>query len=113
MRNSQLSSVMAESDTAFGQPTWDRLIAIARRKLIERSYSGTELEAKLAEIIAKLPERRQSDPMIAEIRDARVNLMGALIDIERAHGHADVVCIDTIKRVIEQLRALERSGAAG
>jgi hypothetical protein len=44
----------------------------------------------------------------AEIKDARQNLLGALIDIERAHGYADAVCIDTLKRVIEQLRSLEK-----
>ena len=44
----------------------------------------------------------------AEIKDARENLLGALIDIERAHGYADAVCIDTLKRVIEQLRSPEK-----
>jgi hypothetical protein len=47
-----------------------------------------------------------TDEERAEIKDARQNLLGALIDIERAHGYADAVCIDTITRVIDQLRSL-------
>jgi hypothetical protein len=34
--------------------------------------------------------------------------MGALIDIERSGGHADSICIETIRRAISQLAAVER-----
>jgi hypothetical protein len=40
---------------------------------------------------------------------SKTHAKNALIHIERAHGHApDAVCIDTIKRVIDQLRSLEQ-----
>ena len=39
--------------------------------------------------------------LLADVRDAHLNLLGALIDIRCAGGVADSVSLDTIERMVE------------
>ena len=57
----------------------------------------------------KLQRIRQALGLTKETEEqhARLNLTGALVDIEHEEGHADEICIETINRVLRQLGMVE------
>lgn len=70
------------------------------RREIMTEGAGAERAAIAAEIRKALG--------LDDSRHARHNLDGALINIEHANNVADVVCRQTMRRVIEQLAEVER-----
>ena len=73
----------------------------------ELTIKVVKLEQKLARIKEIYGIRTVDKNTINLTNQARHNLAGALVDLER-QGRIDPVCIKTIKRVITQLSEIEQ-----